>query len=145
MAEKKEKPDEKKQASTEEKTVPETVIDNTKELQAVKGQVLISGSEYWDFEENPVFIGSYIKDVIRDEGPDVGDLICYEFKEQNTGEEHIISNSHLITKSLEMKIIVGGKEQVVKEIDGAIMKFEFKGKRQNKDGQDVNVFRIELL
>lgn len=149
----------KKQEEKEEvkqEGIAEEVVSNTEELQEVKGRVLVSGSEYWDFEENPIFIGTFVSDVIKDkEGDkDHGKLIGFEFEENDTGDLYIISNSHLINKSLEMNIKMAVKDDKgkmvekvvkVKEIPGAILKFEFKGKRDKQDGEKVNVFRIEML
>lgn len=126
----------------------------TEEPREVKGRVLVSGSEYWNFEENPIFTGTYVSDVIKEGDKGGGKLIGFEFEENDTGDLYIISNSHLINKSLEMNIKMAVKDDKgkmvekvvkVKEIPGAILKFEFKGKRDKQDGEKVNVFRIELL
>ena len=136
---------EKKQEKVKEESVADQVVKKTEDLQEIKGQVLISGSGYWDFNEKPIFTGTFIQDVIKDDGPDEGKLIGYEFEENVTGELHVISNSALVTKALDMTVTYKNEKQVVRNIKDAILKIEFKGQRKNKDGQDVNVFRIELL
>lgn len=112
---------------------------------------LISGAEFYDFEEHgKIFAGSYHRPVIREkDGPNVannpnekaGTIMGYLFTqfvdfdtpEERAGQECIIGASEQITRAME------------KAKEGDIYVFEYLGKTQNSKGQPVNRFRIDMV
>jgi hypothetical protein len=101
-------------------------------------QRLVSGAGYWDFEENPKFIGTFIVEVHKESDDK---LIGYAFASED-GEEFLISNSHAIEKAVNMEI--PGTDTLVRD-GGYPLEILFKGKTTNSKGQDVNIFTIDLI
>ncbi len=103
-------------------------------------QSVISGADFFDFDVNPIFEGTFIKKVLRekDSAPDgngrvqkAGSVMGYLFKDDSEFET-IIGNSHQVEKALEGAI--PGKDY---------FRFEFKGKGANSLGQSFNKFSID--
>lgn len=114
---------------------------------ASSGKTLVSGSEYWDFEAEPYFVGRWTeryakrekrpKDKPEDIEKDGKVIIGLIFESELDGEEWIIGNSYAVTKAL--KIL---------EKDGDVtvpILIEFKGKTETADGQPYNNFHIVAL
>ncbi len=97
---------------------------------------LVTGANFHDFAQNPVYVGSLGAPVLREkDGTDnqkAGDIMGYNFTDPS-GEITIVGASHAITKAVGM----------VKE--GAWLRIEFKGQTQNAKGQKVNVYKIDAL
>lgn len=110
---------------------------------------LISGAEFHDFDEEPVFAGIYHKPVIREkDGPNVeknpnekaGTVMGYQFTtlldfntdKERQGYDAIVGNSEQIKRGLEQAK------------DGDIYRIEFKGKTTNSKNQPVNIYRVDL-
>lgn len=95
---------------------------------------LVSGAEYFDFEVNPVFDGTYLRPMYREKdgakGQHAGDLIGFYFADGD-GEEHIIGNSHAIEKAITM--IKPGRK----------LRITFQGQTLNAKNQKVNKFKVE--
>jgi len=107
------------------------------------GEVLISGAEFWDFEESPIFIGKYMDKVIREkDGPNAatnpnekaGSVMGFKFEDE-FGQEHIIGNSNSIQKALEK---IGYNKNV-------ILYIEFEGKTTLASGKPFNRFHIQTV
>lgn len=111
---------------------------------------LVSGADFHDFNEEPVFVGRYRGPVIREkDGPNVatnpnekaGTVMGYKFTElldfdlptEKEGHDSIVGNSDQIKRGLE------------KAKDGEIYKIEFLGKTENSKKQPVNRFRVDLI
>jgi hypothetical protein len=99
------------------------------------GNVLVSGASYWDFDEQPGFVGWYRDDVFKKKGAEAGELIGYEFEDQD-GDRHIISNSYAITEALKML-----KDDGI-DPKNVLLFIEFRGKGEKADGQSFNRFHI---
>lgn len=104
-----------------------------------QGETLVSGATYWDFEQNPVFTGQYLREFLRPKDGDLskkekkGDVIGFVMVHDETGEEVIISNSFQVKEALD-KI---GRATDVK------LWIEFEGKiTQKKTGKPLNRFHI---
>jgi len=117
-----------------------------------QGEVLVSGADFWDFEEYPVFTGKFIRDVIREtDGKNAatnpnekaGSTMGFLFSHvdlstgEETGEETIIGNSFSIEKAL--------KDPKAKS---SVLWIEFLGKKDAKDtanGRPFNQFHIQTV
>lgn len=104
------------------------------------GETLVSGAEFWKFEENAVFIGNYVKNVVRDKdgknaatnpNEKAGSIMGYMFADE-FGQEHIIGNSHSIQKALEQ----------IKFDKTVTLYIEFEGKT-TVNGKPFNRFHIQ--
>lgn len=102
-------------------------------------KALQTGAEFHKFENEPIFIGRFENEQIREnDGPadkdgvirqKAGDVLGYNFVDQD-GAFTIIGNSHAIEKS-------------IKEIKkGDILGIKFLGKTQNSKNQPVNRFEV---
>lgn len=110
------------------------------------GETLVSGAVFWDFDENPVFIGSFTgKEIIRerdgknaDKNPNekAGSVMGFEFKDEN-GDIHLLGNSYSIAK------VFSGKEG--KARIGQKMYIEFEGKEEQAGKQPFNRFHIQTV
>lgn len=102
---------------------------------------LIDGLIYHNFNEEPEFIGTFIKEKFDDSEK----LIGYTFAD-DTGEEFILPASFSISKALDMVVSVEGHEkEAVRELPNPKLRIQFLGKFTKKDGQDFNRFKIDLL
>lgn len=117
----------------EMKTDPKKIT--VEQAKAMKGTTLVSGAEYWDFEEVPGFVGYYRGEVQRKKGENAGEVIGYNFEDQD-GDLHIISNSHAITEALDILKKEGADTKEV------LLFIEFRGKGEKSDGQEYNRFHI---
>jgi hypothetical protein len=98
---------------------------------------LVSGNDYWDFNENPIFVGKYKGEAWKEDGSKV---IGYNFVDLD-GEEYLISNSYSIEKALHTE--VGGI--LVIDLDKNL-EIIFRGKAvMKKNGQTFNKFDVSLL
>lgn len=102
---------------------------------------LISGADFWDFEQEPVFEGAYVKEVIREkDGPDAatdpnqkaGSIMGYLFVTDD-GDEAIIGNSHSVAKAIS------------KCAPKDYLRFQYLGKGQTASNKPFNRFKIDLL
>lgn len=91
----------------EEKTAKEVKEENTPEPQEKKViekrksvATLVAGSDGWDFTEQPIFIGSYVKEHIvkTDDNPE-GKRMGLIFKDEE-GEDWVLPDWHAINKGL---------------------------------------------
>lgn len=96
---------------------------------------LESSAEYHDFSEQPVFYGQYVSEFIAGEEPK---LLGYVFINLETNEEVIITNSYSVTKAVTLCV----EEKGLKDFR---LRIEFKGKTENSKGQQVNLFKIDLI
>lgn len=129
--------------------VEETKTEQTPEPKKPKIRTIISGAEFWDFDEEPIFIGRFKTEVLREEdvldkdGKKVhsaGDTMGYLFEAEEDGEEHIVGNSHQIQKALELV-----KQDESVNLNDAVFYIEFLGKGENSKKQPFNRFKIGLL
>jgi hypothetical protein len=111
------------------------VTDERPDAPAIKKTQIISGANYHNFQETPVFQGVYQGEHINDEGK----LIGYDFISVD-GDEVIISNSYSITKALDAEF----KGTIVSE-GGFVMEIEFLGKAEMKNGKPFNRFSVSIL
>jgi hypothetical protein len=97
----------------------------------MKRKVLVSGAEYWDFNQEPRFTGYFVSNHMDDKGK----LIGFDFLDEQQ-EKWIISNSHSIDKALEL---TGYDSETLVEII-------FKGKIIVKStGKPFNKFEVAVL
>lgn len=97
---------------------------------------LITGAEFWDFDNHPIFIGVLGSPVLREkdgkgENQKAGSIMGWNFTDRN-GEVQLIGASHQIEKAVGMVT------------PGAIMRIEFKGQIEGANGK-VNRFGIDQL
>jgi hypothetical protein len=97
---------------------------------------IVSGAEYWNFEENPIFVGKYQGIAKNEEGKVIG----YNFIDLDN-EDYIISNSHSIEKALNTEV----NGTLVHDLDKNL-EIIFRGKITSKStGKPFNKFDISLL
>lgn len=138
MAKKQEKP-------VEKEIIKEDQIEQSEASPIEHEEItLTSGAEYWDFEEEPEFIGVYDSLVQRKQddpktGGKEGDIIGFNFIDEEN-EMHIIGNSYAIEEALQMDF--NGKKVMD---SGYALKIVFKGQGQKADGQKFNRFKISIL
>lgn len=108
------------------------------DTQLPKGKILVSGADFWNFEESPEFIGTPLGSMVKD--PNDGRVLGFDFADDN-GEQWIIGASHSIEKALDMDI--EGK----KVIDlGRKLLIQWKGKISLKDsGKTFNKYYVVML
>jgi hypothetical protein len=103
-----------------------------------KKRVIVSGAEYWDFDENTTFIGTWTGREMKrekdgkEDNQKKGDVIGFYFVDEN-GQEWVISNSHQIKKAVE-QVEEGDKLEII-----------FKGKTENASGKPVNRYEISVI
>lgn len=104
-------------------------------------ETLISGAEFHNFDEEPIFEGAFQHAVIREkDGPNAatdpnekaGSVMGYLFVD-DSGMETIIGNSHSVAKAI-------GKVG-----KGDILRFQFLGKGQTASNKPFNRFKIDLM
>lgn len=87
-------------------TAPAPVVSEKRQRPA--GETIVSGAAFWDFEKEPVFVGTYIRNVIREKdgknaatnpNEKAGTVMGFLFRGEDGGE-HIIGNSYSIQKAL---------------------------------------------
>ena len=129
----------------EHENVTETIEVEKKPFKTLAKPInVVSAAQYWDFEAEPYFMGQYVgeqrADITDPKTKEVehNKLIGYVFQD-DSGEQHIIGNSHSIEKAMNY------------EIDGVpayelypVMQFEFLGKVEVK-GKPFNRFKIDIL
>jgi hypothetical protein len=97
---------------------------------------IVSGAEYWNFEENPIFIGKYQGIAKNEEGKVIG----FNFIDLDN-EDYIITNSHSIEKALNTEV----NGTLVHDLDKNL-EIIFRGKVTSKSsGKPFNKFDISLL
>jgi len=104
--------------------------------------------DFWKFEENPVFIGSYVAHWINEEGDrnvrvetdqsikgkPVSGLV---FKEYGTGNRFVLSENY---KLLEFFVVNQRPEY---DYSKGIFRIEYKGKEELKGGKSVTKFDFQ--
>jgi hypothetical protein len=104
--------------------------------------------DFWKFEDNPVFIGSYVEHWINDEGQrnitaegatskhdkPVSGLV---FSEYGTGNRYVLSENY---KLLEFFVVNQRPEYDYKK---GIFRIEYKGKEELKGGKSVAKFDFQ--
>jgi hypothetical protein len=97
---------------------------------------IVSGAEYWNFEENPIFVGKYQGIAKNEEGKVIG----FNFIDLDD-EDYIITNSHSIEKALNTEV----NGILVHDLDKNL-EIIFRGKVTSKStGKPFNKFDISLL
>ncbi len=99
-------------------------------------------TEYWDFENNPEFIGTFEEDFYgkrKDDEDEEEQIMGYVFKEFGDEQYWILPNVHAINKALDDSTNKSGKP--LKE-SGALIGFEFLGKGTKSDGLPYSKFKI---
>jgi len=108
-------------------------------------RTIVSSSQFWDFNENPIFRGSFVceqKGLVENreskekEEKIVGFIFCDE-----DGEEHLITNAWAINKALNQEDDKLGC--MVKDAD-VMLEIEFLEKIDVK-GQPFNRFKVSIL
>jgi hypothetical protein len=118
-------------SNTKKQSFEETEKQNPAKAKKI---VLISGANYHDFEQEPIFEGQFIKNV---ESEKDGKLLGFLFVSQD-GEEKIVSSSYAVFKAIQKSVELG--------IDKPYLIIEFKGKEIiKKTGLPFNRFNIQLL
>lgn len=97
---------------------------------------LATGAVYWNFEEDPEFIGKYQGELRNEEN----DLIGFNFSDEKM-EVWVIPNNYAIEKALNTNQQGIG---LVKE-SGLFLKIIFLGKKELKGGKTFSRFKISLL
>jgi hypothetical protein len=106
-----------------------------------KGRVLISGADFWHFEQENVFIGTPLGTNVQD--PNDGRILGYDFVDEN-GEQWVIGASHSVEKALNMDITENGK--ATKVIDAGLkMLIQWKGKKDLGNGREFNQYLVMLV
>lgn len=106
-----------------------------------KGRVLISGADFWPFENTPIFKGTALGTTVID--PNDGRILGYDFVDEN-GEQWVIGASHSVEKALDMDIEVEGKTVKVKD-SGKPLFIHWKGKKNLDNGHTFNQYLVMLL
>lgn len=125
-------------------------LQSQKTTQGLTFQPIDTGDfDFWKFEENPVFIGSYVEHWINDddngrhmkaEGPSskhdkpVSGLV---FKEYGSGNRFVLSENY---KLLEFFVVNQRPEY---DYSKGIFRIEFKGKEELKGGKSVSKFDFQ--
>ena len=114
---------------------------STTKRERPQGKTIVSGAEFYDFEKNPVFVGKYLRDVVREKdgknaatnpNEKAGSVMGYLFQAE-TGDETIIGNSFSIQKALQ--------DPKNREVT---LWIEFEGKTEIK-GKPFNRFHIQTV
>lgn len=106
--------------------------------EVIRKKKLISGAKFWDFDENPVFIGTLLPGVVVRErdSPDgtqkAGSVMGYNFVTRD-GEAVVIGNSHAIEKAVS-QIEAGDAIEII-----------FMGKETSGTGKPFNRFEINVV
>ena len=152
MAKKNEElPEENEVISSEEAPLTEENELPQEEGISFESELAESGAQYWNFDENPDFIGSFINAFIPDRGKKAGETIGFNF------QRYLIKDNRLV-KSEEIWIISNADavEQVlnrdtprssgkpVKDCD-CILKMKYLGKDELEGGRSYNRFKIDVL
>ena len=99
-------------------------------------KVLVSGAGYHNFEENPIFKGTFLNDVNDEEGV----LVGFNFVDTD-GEEQIITNAFAINKALQTQL----EEGMVKDLN-LVLQITWKGKIElAASGRSYNKFEVEII
>ena len=106
-------------------------------LQSGDEYVLVDGSMFWNFEEEPVFTGQFHSDKLNDDG----ELIGFLFKDKETGTEYIIPNNHAVEKALNTPL----QGKMVRDYENMTLKIQFLEKVTLKNGQPFKRYRISVL
>ena len=114
-------------------------------------EIVQSGAEYWNFEEEPVFIGKFINAFIPDDGDKAGEEIGFNFtryvvknnKLHKTDDIWIISNSYAIEKSLKNETPKSDGEALMD--CNVILKISYLGKGEASSGRSFNKFKVEAF
>lgn len=113
-----------------------------------RGKLLVSGSNFWSFEENPEFTGYYLGTRITDprstdeeRGIEHDRVLGYGFVDEE-GEEWNIGASYSIRKALEMINPDTGKPYI--QVNTLVL-ITWKGLKELKGGKSVNQYDVELL
>jgi hypothetical protein len=101
---------------------------------------LNSGALFFNFENDPVFRGTFNGEAYNQE---TGEVIGFNFTEEKTGTVWILPNSYAIEKALEMK--VGDTGSIARELEKSTWELEFLGKVERAGKQPFNRFRVELF
>lgn len=134
-------------AKDQEKTITEA----PKKPEDQKPRIIVTGAEYWDFEETPIFTGMFVGPFIAEnDGPEKdgtlqykkGDTLGYNI-EDDLGDTHIISNSHNIEKWLHSED-PKSDGKLIKDT-GKRLYFEFLGKGETRDKKPFNRFKLGLF
>jgi hypothetical protein len=112
--------------NVEEKRIPKSSTGRTK---------IVSGATYWNFEENPIFIGTYQGECHDNEGKLIGFFFI-----DNDNQEHIISNSYAIEKALNSDV-----EGTLVMDSNNVLEIISLGKSQTKEGKQFNRFDVTML
>lgn len=140
----------KKQEIKEEKITPEkteksdgiNLYDGEKPPIEYEEELVVSGAEYWDFNEGKIFIGKFLNAFIPDGGEKAGETIGFNF-EGLDGSVWIISNSYAIEKALQYPMDRGDGQRLM-DCD-CLIKIEFLGQGENSKGQPFNKFKVTAL
>lgn len=109
--------------------------------------MLTTGAEFWNFEQNPVFQGTYTGEHFTEEpDPETGfpKLLGYDMQDTD-GKDWIIGNSYAIQKSLLSVVKFEGKDMEARSIPKAEFYIQFLGKTENSKGQPVNRFKVGII
>lgn len=112
-----------------------------------KGETIVSGATFWDFDKKPVFMGTFTgKEILREKdgknaatnpNEKAGSVMGYEFKDVD-GNIHLLGASYSITK------VFGGAEG--KKRAGVVMYIEFEGQEPAANGKPAfNRFHIQTV
>lgn len=109
-----------------------------------KGELIISGANFWDFETEPEFIGYPLGTVVVD--PKGGRVLGYNFVDEQ-GEAWIIGAAHSITKAMEFMIENPyGEGQVMLKDSGKKVYIKWLGKVELRDsGKTFNRYEVIVL
>jgi hypothetical protein len=111
-----------------------------------KGRTLVSGANFWPFEEENEFIGTPLGTAIIDPRPEAnGKVLGYNFVDEQ-GEGWIIGASHAVTKALtEFQTVVDDKEVSILE-SGKRLSIQWLGKTiLKKNNKPYNHYEVTLL
>jgi hypothetical protein len=116
------------------------VNEQSENVIQIKGRTnLISGAVYHNFEESPIFKGTYKGQCMGKDDEGNPKVIGFYF-ENTDGEEEVVTNAFAIEKALNTVTDQG----MVMDL-GKVLEITFKGKVINSKGKPFNRFDIVLL
>jgi hypothetical protein len=101
-----------------------------------KKRNILSGAVFHNFNEKPLFCGTFMDECKNEEGETIG----YNFVDEN-GEIWVLGKNYAIERAL--NTVLPGEEVPVSELQ-KILEITFLGKVPRKAGGEFNRFKIDI-